>query len=123
MNHLPYMPFPPNWPVYIPKDKLASWFEAYAEAMELNYWTDTEFQGGSYDGRWTVTVSRGGEKRVMHPRHVVMATGVSGIPNIPDIPALRGFKGNYDVEVNRGGDTKTVKATLADGGSRLDVKL
>src|SRR5262245_56838345 len=27
VNHLPYMPFPPNWPVYIPKDKLANWFE------------------------------------------------------------------------------------------------
>ena len=96
VNHLPYMPFPPNWPVYIPKDKLASWFEAYAEAMELNYWPGTEFEGGSYDesaGRWSVTLNRGGEKRVMHPRHVVLATGVSGIAHIPDIPALRGFKG------------------------------
>ena len=27
VNHLPYMPFPPNWPTYIPKDKLAGWFE------------------------------------------------------------------------------------------------
>ena len=44
VNHLPYMPFPPNWPVYIPKDKLANWFEAYAEAMELNFWTGTEFE-------------------------------------------------------------------------------
>jgi putative flavoprotein involved in K+ transport len=26
VNHLPYMPFPPNWPTYIPKDKLAGWF-------------------------------------------------------------------------------------------------
>ena len=96
VNHLPYMPFPPNWPVYIPKDKLANWFEAYAEAMELNYWTGTEFEGGSYDEsaqRWTVTLSRAGEKRVMHPRHVVMATGVSGIPHLPEIPALRDFKG------------------------------
>ena len=40
------MPFPPNFPVYIPKDKLANWFEAYAEAMELNYWTGTDFEGG-----------------------------------------------------------------------------
>src|SRR6187200_3617330 len=39
VNHLPYMLFPPNWPTYIPKDKLANWFEAYVEAMELNYWT------------------------------------------------------------------------------------
>ena len=55
VNHLPYMPFPPNWPTYIPKDKLANWFEAYVEAMELNYWTSTEFAGGAYDeseGRW-----------------------------------------------------------------------
>src|SRR4029077_6459845 len=41
VNHLPYMPFPPNWPTYIPKDKLAGWFESSVEAMELNYWTGT----------------------------------------------------------------------------------
>ena len=27
VNHLPYLPFPPTFPVYIPKDKLANWFE------------------------------------------------------------------------------------------------
>ena len=97
VNHLPYMPFPPSWPVYIPKDKLANWFEAYVDAMELNFWTGTEFQSGSYDAgqaRWTVTLRRAdGTTRTMHPRHLVMATGVSGIPNIPDIPTLGDFKG------------------------------
>ena len=97
VNHLPYMPFPPNWPVYIPKDKLANWFEAYADAMELNYWTGTEFEGGRYDdkeARWAVSVRRAdGSRKTMHPRHVVLATGVSGIPNVPDIPALKGFPG------------------------------
>ena len=97
VNHLPYMPFPPNWPVYIPKDKLANWFEAYVDAMELNFWTGTEFEGGTYDeanGRWTVTLRcADGSKRTMHPRHVVMATGVSGIANVPDIPTLANFKG------------------------------
>jgi Pyridine nucleotide-disulphide oxidoreductase len=96
VNHLPYMPFPPNWPVYIPKDKLANWFESYAEAMELNYWTSTDFEGGSYDARdkrWSVRVRRNGAVRELHPRHVVMATGVSGIPNIPHIAALNDFRG------------------------------
>ncbi len=51
VNHLPYMPFPPNWPAYLPKDKVAGWFEAYVESMELNYWTASEFEGGSYDER------------------------------------------------------------------------
>jgi putative flavoprotein involved in K+ transport len=97
VNHLPYMSFPPNWPVYIPKDKLANWFEAYVESMELNFWTGTEFEGGSYDeqeGRWTVVLRRAdGSKRTMHPRHVVLATGVSGIPSLPDIPGLKDFAG------------------------------
>jgi cation diffusion facilitator CzcD-associated flavoprotein CzcO len=97
VNHLPYMLFPPNWPTYIPKDKLANWFEAYVESMELNYWTATEFEGGSYDEneqRWSVVLRRAdGSKRIMHPRHVVMATGVSGIPSVPDIPSLQNFAG------------------------------
>jgi cation diffusion facilitator CzcD-associated flavoprotein CzcO len=97
VNHLPYMPFPPNWPVYIPKDKLANWFEAYVEAMELNYWTGTTFESGTYDeveGCWSVVLRRAdGSERTMHPRHVVMATGVSGIPNLPDIPSLKLFAG------------------------------
>ena len=97
VNHLPYMRFPPNWPAYIPKDKIAGWFEAYTESMELNYWAATEFEGGVYDDeaeRWSVVLRRtDGSKRKMHPRHVVLATGVSGIPNLPDIPTLRNFSG------------------------------
>ena len=97
VNHLPYMPFPPSWPTYIPKDKLAGWFEAYVEGMELNYWTATEFEGGAYnerEERWSVGLRRvDGTKREMRPRHVVMATGVSGIPNFPNIPTLGNFGG------------------------------
>jgi len=97
VNHLPYMPFPPNWPTYIPKDKLAGWFEAYAESMEINYWPATEFEGGAYDEmeeRWSAVLRRAdGTKREMYPRHIVMATGVSGIPSLPDIPTLRNFGG------------------------------
>jgi len=97
VNHLPYMPFPPSWPAYIPKDKIANWFEAYAESMELNFWTETEFAGGSYDARgacWSVSLRcADGTAREMRPRHVVMATGVSGIPNRPDIPGLGSFGG------------------------------
>ena len=97
VNHMPYMRFPPTWPAYIPKDKIAAWFEAYVESMELNYWRATEFEGGTYnekEGRWSVMLRRDdGTKREMHPRHVVLATGVSGIPSLPDIPTLRDFSG------------------------------
>ena len=95
VNHLPFMPFPPTWPVFIPKDKLANWFEAYAESMELNVWTETELVGGSYDhAGWTLTVRHaGGNERVMRPQHLVFATGVRSIPVIPDLPGIGSFAG------------------------------
>ena len=97
VNHLPYMPFPPTWPTYIPKDMLALWFESYAAAMELNVWTDTEMTSGSYDEAsqlWDITLTgKDGSIRKMAPRHVILATGVSGIANRPEIPTIDRFAG------------------------------
>jgi putative flavoprotein involved in K+ transport len=97
VNHLPYLPFPPTFPVYIPKDKLANWFETYVDALELNFWTGTELAAGRYDEarkRWDVTLKRSdGTTRVMHPRHLIFATGVSSIPKYPDLPGLKDFAG------------------------------
>jgi cation diffusion facilitator CzcD-associated flavoprotein CzcO len=97
VNHLPYLPFPPTFPVYIPKDKLANWFESYVKALELNFWTGTELVGGSYDAQrreWCVTLrQQGGSERVMRPRHLIFATGVSSIPYTPDLPGLDAFAG------------------------------
>src|SRR6266480_4174614 len=128
VNHLPYMLFPPNWPTYIPKDKLANWFEAYVDSMELNFWTGTEFEGGSYDKneeRWTVVLRcADGSKRTMHPRHVVMATGVSGIPNLPDIPGLRKFGGTvlHSSQYTDGEEWKGKKAlVIGTGNSGHDI--
>ena len=91
------MPFPPTWPKYIPKDMLGNWLELYAEAMQINCWTGTEFAGGSYDTaarRWSVTLRRAdGTERVMHPRHIVFANGTSGIARVPELPGLKDFAG------------------------------
>ena len=128
VNHLPYMLFPPNWPTYIPKDKLANWFEAYVESMELNFWTETEFEGGSYDEneqRWTVTLRRAdGSQRTMHPRHVVLATGVSGIPNVPEIAGLKDFAGTvmHSSQYDDGENWKGKRAiVIGTGNSGHDI--
>jgi Pyridine nucleotide-disulphide oxidoreductase len=97
LNHLPYMEFPPTWPKYIPKDMLGNWFEFYADAMEINCWTDTEFVGGTWDDVekcWTARLKRSdGTERVVRPRHLVFANGVSSYPMLPEIPGLEDFKG------------------------------
>src|SRR5437588_1759060 len=127
VNHLPYMLFPPNWPTYIPKDKLANWFEAYAEAMGLNFRTGHEIEGGSYDeneGRWTVTLRRAGVRRTMRPRHVVLATGVSGIPNLPEIAGLKDFAGKvvHSSQYDDGENWKGKRAiVIGTGNSGHDI--
>src|SRR3954471_5583463 len=67
-DHLPYLPFPQNWPVFSPKDKIADWLESYTRVLELNYWTNTEAKQATYDealGEWRVTVERDGQAHVL----------------------------------------------------------
>jgi putative flavoprotein involved in K+ transport len=96
-NHLPLVPFPDFWPTYLSKDKLANWFESYVETLELNYWPATTFQSGEFDTserRWSATLEGAdGAPRKIRPRHVVIATGVSGIPHTPHMHGIEEFSG------------------------------
>jgi putative flavoprotein involved in K+ transport len=95
-DHLPYLPFPDHWPVFTPKDKMGDWLEMYARVMELDVWTSTKCLKASYDeaaGEWTVQVNRGGQLVELRPRHLVLATGMSGFPHIPEIPGADAFGG------------------------------
>ncbi|WP_138758517.1 NAD(P)/FAD-dependent oxidoreductase [Modestobacter altitudinis] len=96
-DHLPYIKFPDNWPVFAPKDKIADWLESYTRVMELNYWGNTRALSASYDeatGEWTVTVERDGTPVVLRPKQLVLATGVSGKPNVPVLPGQDVFRGD-----------------------------
>jgi putative flavoprotein involved in K+ transport len=98
LNHMPYLPWPPNWPKYLPKDMIAGWLETYAWAMECNVWNKTAFLGADYDdatGLWTVRLTRAdGSERVMRPKHLVMANGVAGRPLMAKLPGLDRFNGS-----------------------------
>ncbi len=95
-DHLPYIPFPENWPIFAPKDKIGDWLEMYTRIMELNYWTSSTCQSARYDEdkqEWEVTVLRDGEPVVLRPKQLVLATGMSGKPNIPRFPGQDEFRG------------------------------
>jgi putative flavoprotein involved in K+ transport len=95
-DHLPYLPFPGNWPVFAPKDKIADWLEMYTRVMEVPYWSRAEVRSARYDagaGRWQVTVDRDGEAVELRPTQLVFATGMSGKPNSPSLPGQDVFRG------------------------------
>jgi putative flavoprotein involved in K+ transport len=128
VDDMPYIPFPVNYPVYIPRDKIANWLEFYADTMELNVWTSSEFTGGSFDddsGQWSLDVRRAdGSVRTLKPRHVIFATGVSAIPIRPDLPGLDTFAGDvlHSSEYDSGAKWKGGRGVvLGTGNSGHDV--
>ena len=95
-DHLPYLPFPDHWPVFSSKDKIGDWLEAYVKIMELNYWTKSECISAKFDedaSEWTMVVNRDGKTFTLHPKQLVLATGMSGVPNIPKFLGAQTFKG------------------------------
>jgi cation diffusion facilitator CzcD-associated flavoprotein CzcO len=96
VNHLRYLPFPVTFPDYIPKDQIANWLESYVDIMEVDFWTRTTFEGAQYDEetqRWTAHLKRADGNRTLYPKHIVLATSVSGTPNIPKIDGIENFAG------------------------------
>ena len=67
---------------------LANWFEFYVDALEINYWASTTFVKGHYNETsqdWEAVITRhDGSERLLRPKHIVFANGVSGIAKTPD---------------------------------------
>ena len=120
-DHLPYLPFPDDWPVYSPKDKIADWLEAYTKVMELNYWHSTECQTASYDeaaGEWRVVVDRDGQSVTLRPKHLVLATGMAGVPNVIDVPGAASFRGTlHHSSQHKGGEGFAGKRCVVIGSN------
>lgn len=98
---MPYLEYPPQWPVFTPKDKLAEFFEAYAKLLELNVWVKTTVTFSAWDDtkkKWVVALERRSadgtkETRIIHPAHIVQATGHAGPKHMPTIKGMDTFRG------------------------------
>ena len=96
-DHLPYLDFPKNWPVFSPKDKIGDWLEMYTRVMEIDYWPSTTARRARYDEaaqEWELVVDRDGEELVLRPKQLVLATGMSGKANVPRFPGMDRFRGD-----------------------------
>ncbi|MFC7502100.1 NAD(P)-binding domain-containing protein, partial [Nocardioides sp. GCM10030258] len=120
-DHLPYLKFPDNWPVFAPKDKVGDWLEFYTQVMEVPYWSNTMATKASYDeaaGEWTVHLEREGKPLVLKPSQLVMATGMSGKANIPTIPGQDVFAGEqHHSSQHPGPDAYTGKKVVVIGSN------
>lgn len=116
-DHLPYMPFPDDWPVFPSKDKVGDWLEHYTAIMELDYWTGTRCLKADFDeesGTWRVEVDRQGERVELRPTQLIFALGVSGYPNIPRFEGTETFTGEqwHSSEFTGEGDVAGKRAVV-----------
>ncbi|TQJ58013.1 putative flavoprotein involved in K+ transport [Arthrobacter sp. SLBN-83] len=116
-DHLPYLKFPDDWPVFAAKDKIGDWLEHYTRIMELNYWSGTECVKAAYDDgtqEWEVNVLRNGEPVTLRPKQLIFALGVSGYPNIPKFDGAETFLGEqrHSSQHPGGGDWTGRKAVV-----------
>jgi len=120
-DHLPYLPFPDHWPVYTPKDKMGDWLESYTKIMELDYWSSTTCGSASWDEgkrEWTVVVDRDGKPVTLRPKHLVLATGMSGFPEVPRFPGAETFRGQqHHSSRHRGGEGWAGKRCVVIGSN------
>lgn len=123
MMQSPHLPFPQSFPDYITKDRLADWYDIYAQALDLNVWTSTEFVGGTYDDvtkTWDVNVRlQDGTERGFRLKYLVLATGGSGTPRDPDLPGLGDFSGTllHSTEFRSGADYRDEKVLVVGTGT------
>ena len=120
-DHLPYLKFPDDWPVFASKDKVGDWLEHYTAIMELNYWSSTEAVKAAYDeaaGEWVVEVKRDGVPVTLRPKQLVFALGVSGYPNVPHFDGAETFLGEqYHSSQHAGGGDWTGKKAVVIGSN------
>lgn len=120
-DHLPYLPFPDHWPIYTPKDKMGDWLESYVKIMELDFWSSSPCKGASWDEarqEWSVVVERNGKPVTVKPRHLVLATGMSGFPEVPRYPGADSFKGTqHHSSLHTGGEAWKGKRCVVVGSN------
>ncbi|KAK4702596.1 hypothetical protein P7C70_g3624, partial [Phenoliferia sp. Uapishka_3] len=96
-DHLPYIPFPKQWPIYTPAAEVGNFLSCYADCIDLLVWTSSKVTSAKFDAttkRWTVQIERKGlGTRELKPRHFVVATGLAGASNIPKFEGIETFTG------------------------------
>lgn len=106
LSNLPHLPFPEEYPVYVPREKFVEYLESYAKefGIEPEYGVSVNYISRSDDGNWRVETSKG----TRFASSVIIATGVNNKPKFPEWEGRQKYSGTITHSV----DYKNPKAYL-----------
>ncbi|KAJ7242573.1 hypothetical protein B0H12DRAFT_1236708 [Mycena haematopus] len=94
---LPFVPFPSDYPEYVPAKLIASYYAKYAQDLRLPAYLGRECVSTVWDdarAQWTVTLETAGGREIVSARTLVFAVGIGGRrPIIPHFPGKDSFLG------------------------------
>ncbi|WP_332367828.1 NAD(P)/FAD-dependent oxidoreductase [Spirosoma telluris] len=88
---LPHVPFPADYPTYVPRLMFVEYLEQYAGHFNIKPKFNQKVIGilRGQDGLWQVQT----ETDVFTAQRVIVATGYNRVPNLPELPGQRMFRG------------------------------
>lgn len=89
-SSLPFVPFPKDYPRYVPRDLFADYLDAYAQRFDLRPRFGQTVRMITRQGRgWHVEATSG----ALHASHVVIASGYNAEPLMPEFAGADAFRG------------------------------
>ncbi|KAJ7069046.1 hypothetical protein B0H15DRAFT_871291 [Mycena belliarum] len=94
---LPFVPFPSDYPQYVPARLIAAYYARYVEELRLPAYPARECISATWDeaaARWTVTLDGVHGTEVLTARQIIFAVGTGGrVPTTPNFPGKDSFLG------------------------------
>ena len=91
LSHLPHLPFPEDYPRYVPRQKLVEYYARYAKAFDIQPHFGEEVIAIKKQGDYWRVKTLAGKK--WEAQHVVIATGVNRSVNRPLFEGEEKFQG------------------------------
>ncbi len=94
LSHLPHLPFPDDYPQYVPRQLFAEYCEQYARHFEIKPHFNQAVNSVERSGAsWIVTTDKG---MTFQADRVIIATGVNRVPYWPVWPGQDEFGGTIE---------------------------
>ncbi|KAH7517137.1 hypothetical protein FEM48_Zijuj09G0030400 [Ziziphus jujuba var. spinosa] len=128
---LPHMPFPSDFPNYVPKNQFVQYMDDYASHFKIAPLFQRSVESASFDEvskKWKVIARHGGSGEIEEHlgRFLVVASGETANPHVPKVEGLETFPGDVlhstQYKNGKGFENKNV-LVVGSGNSGMEIAL
>jgi indole-3-pyruvate monooxygenase len=115
-SHLPFLPFPDDYPLYVTRDLFVQYLEDYSKKFDINPVFKSEvISCRKREDYWIVQT----RKVMIQSKYVIICTGYNNSPNIVEWKGAKVFKGSifHSREYKNGKNFQSKKVLIVGAGN------